>query len=53
LAREGADPQHGRWPESDTPVPEAERRLYPGEGRVLLEARTESDKALDNQNDRF
>ncbi|MBL7181397.1 MAG: VOC family protein [Desulfobacterales bacterium] len=36
-ALEGPDPQPGHWPESTTPTPAEERRVYPGEGMILLE----------------
>ena len=36
-ALEGADPQPGHWPEITKPTPKDERRVYPGEGMVLLE----------------
>ena len=34
-AREGAEPQLGKWP-APTPTPLTERRIYPGEGRELV-----------------
>ena len=35
VAREGAEPQPGKWP-APTPTPLTERRIYPGEGRELV-----------------
>ena len=35
-AREGAEPQAGKWPAPSRPTPLAERRMYPGEGRELV-----------------
>ena len=40
VAQEGPERQHGHWPEIDTPTPENERTVYPGEGRVFT---TEDD----------
>jgi catechol 2,3-dioxygenase-like lactoylglutathione lyase family enzyme len=37
LAREGSEPQPGRWPGVESPTPESERRAYPGEGTILRE----------------
>ncbi|EKO38847.1 MAG: lactoylglutathione lyase-like lyase [Solidesulfovibrio magneticus str. Maddingley MBC34] len=34
-AKEGAEPQPGKWP-APTPTPPVERRIYPGEGRELV-----------------
>ena len=34
-AREGSEPQPGKWP-APTPTPNADRRIYPGEGRELV-----------------
>jgi catechol 2,3-dioxygenase-like lactoylglutathione lyase family enzyme len=36
VALEGPEPQPGKWPEPK-PTPEEEKRVYPGEGRELLE----------------
>ena len=36
-ALEGADPQPGHWPELIKPTPKDERRVYPGEGMILLD----------------
>jgi catechol 2,3-dioxygenase-like lactoylglutathione lyase family enzyme len=36
-ALEGADPQPGHWPELTKPTPKDERRVYPGEGMILLD----------------
>lgn len=35
VAREGPDPQGGRWPGVTRPTPRDERAVYPGEGRVF------------------
>jgi catechol 2,3-dioxygenase-like lactoylglutathione lyase family enzyme len=37
VALEGADPQPGHWPEITNPTPKDERRVYPGEGMILLD----------------
>lgn len=37
VAREGAAPRPGHWPLVSQPTPAQERRVYPGEGRDLLE----------------
>lgn len=39
VASEGADPQPGHWPDPSPPVAEADRQVYPGEGRVLISKR--------------
>lgn len=52
LAQEGPDPQPGRWPAPADPVAPENRRVYPGEGRVLVDSPS-VDKALDNQGDSF
>ncbi|EFL49616.1 Glyoxalase/bleomycin resistance protein/dioxygenase [Solidesulfovibrio fructosivorans JJ]] len=39
-AREGSEPQPGKWPEA-TPTPYADRRIYPGEGRELVDVKDE------------
>ncbi len=36
-ALEGPDPVPGAWPAVKRPIPESERRVYPGEGRILVE----------------
>ena len=36
LAREGAEPVPGRWPEVTAPTPEADRRVRPGAGSELF-----------------
>lgn len=36
VTREGSEPQPGKWPDP-TPTPYAERRIYPGEGRELVD----------------
>jgi catechol 2,3-dioxygenase-like lactoylglutathione lyase family enzyme len=50
IAREGPEPQDGHWPPPHPPVAVADRWVYPGEGRVLVDD-PEPDKALDNQED--
>lgn len=42
-ALEGPEPQPGRWPKPDGPVPAAERLIFPGEGLVLSELAKEED----------
>jgi len=37
VSLEGPDPQPGIWPEAE-PTPLEDRRMYPGEGRVFVEA---------------
>ena len=37
VASEGASPQAGHWPAVQAPTPPGQRRVYPGEGRDLLE----------------
>ncbi len=37
LAREGSDPQSGRWPDPGPPTFASNHAVYPGEGRVLLD----------------
>jgi hypothetical protein len=37
VSRKGADPQPGIWPEAGDPLPPEERKVYPGEGVVLME----------------
>ncbi|HVO84179.1 MAG TPA: VOC family protein [Syntrophobacteria bacterium] len=36
VTREGSEPQPGQWPAAARPVPNEERRVYPGEGRDLV-----------------
>lgn len=36
ITLEGPEPQPGKWPTPASPVPEAERRVYPGEGLDLV-----------------
>lgn len=36
-ALEGSEPQPGHWQNVNLPIPEAERKLYPGEGIVLVD----------------
>jgi catechol 2,3-dioxygenase-like lactoylglutathione lyase family enzyme len=37
IAKEGVDPQTGHWPEVKKATPVEDRRIYPGEGTVLIE----------------
>ncbi len=37
VAAEGPEPQPGHWPPVTRPTPKADRRVYPGEGRKLVE----------------
>jgi len=37
VAKEGAEPQPGHWPEVTRPTPDDERMVYPGEGVVFRE----------------
>jgi catechol 2,3-dioxygenase-like lactoylglutathione lyase family enzyme len=37
VSREGSDPQPGIWPEGPGAAPIGDRRVYPGEGMVLVE----------------
>ena len=39
LAAQGADPQAGTWPEVKNPIPESDRKIYPGEGISLRTAK--------------
>ncbi|UCD31684.1 MAG: VOC family protein [Desulfobacterales bacterium] len=39
---EGAEPQPGNWPDVTQPTPSKDRRVYPGEGEILLENDTKS-----------
>ena len=39
-AKEGAEPQPGKWP-APTPTPLTQRRIYPGEGRELVQVEDE------------
>lgn len=41
LAREGAEPQPGRWPPVDKLTPLSERRIYPGAGSELFHGKKE------------
>jgi catechol 2,3-dioxygenase-like lactoylglutathione lyase family enzyme len=38
LAREGCDPRPGRWPDAGAISSDPKHSVYPGEGRVLLDA---------------
>jgi catechol 2,3-dioxygenase-like lactoylglutathione lyase family enzyme len=35
-AREGSEPQYGKWPRVDKPTPKTERKVYPGAGSELF-----------------
>jgi hypothetical protein len=37
IAMEGPEPQPGHWPEPGGAIPQADRKVYPGEGKVLAE----------------
>jgi len=37
VSREGSEPQPGIWPKGPGPLPVRDRRVYPGEGRSLVE----------------
>jgi len=39
VASEGSESQSGHWPEPDHPTPEEDRKVYPGEGRILVTER--------------
>ena len=45
VAREGAEPQPGHWPDPGPPVADADRQVYPGEGRVLIGKRKSGQSA--------
>lgn len=38
VAEEGAEPQTGKWPEPERPLPEDEKSIYPGEGTIFTDA---------------
>lgn len=38
VARQGVEPQEAHWPRPAAPTPPADRRVYPGEGRELLDS---------------
>jgi catechol 2,3-dioxygenase-like lactoylglutathione lyase family enzyme len=40
LAREGAEPQPGRWPAVKTPTPPSRRRIYAGAGTELFHGKS-------------
>jgi catechol 2,3-dioxygenase-like lactoylglutathione lyase family enzyme len=46
-AWEGAEPQPGRWPQPDGPIPAEDRRIYPGDGMILAGAA--EDKVKDSK----
>ncbi len=41
-AREGAEPQPGRWPQVARPTPQAERVVYPGAGSELFHGKKQN-----------
>jgi hypothetical protein len=45
IAREGPEPQPGHWPDPGPPVAEADRQVFPGEGRVLIGRRGKGQSA--------
>jgi hypothetical protein len=40
VSREGPEPQPGIWPDTIKATPPEERKVYPGEGRILVEEDT-------------
>lgn len=44
LARQGAEPVPGAWPQAARPTPRSERRAYPGEGLLLLGKKPAADE---------
>jgi len=40
VSQEGTEPQPGTWPETIKSTPPEERKVYPGEGRILVEEDT-------------
>jgi catechol 2,3-dioxygenase-like lactoylglutathione lyase family enzyme len=40
-AREGSEPQPGKWPPVTAPTPKSERRVYPGAGSELFHGKKE------------
>jgi len=36
IAREGPEPRPDHWPPVEEPTPPQERKVYPGEGRELV-----------------
>lgn len=43
ITLEGFDPQQGKWPEVETPAPEAQRRVYRGAGSELFQGKKASN----------
>ena len=41
FAREGSEPQPGKWPAVKAPTPKQERKVYPGAGSELFHGRKE------------
>jgi catechol 2,3-dioxygenase-like lactoylglutathione lyase family enzyme len=39
IAKEGPDPQSGKWPAAQEPMQEKERKVYPGQGSELFHGR--------------
>lgn len=48
-ALEGPEPQPGVWPSVSAPTPVQDRRIYPGEGRGLLDGEGDEPKASGNE----
>lgn len=49
-AREGAEPQPGRWPAPTASISLEDRTIYPGEGRILVAGQGfPADKSLDKR----
>lgn len=51
LARQGAEPVPGAWPQAARPTPRSERRAYPGEGLLLLGKKPAGDESGDDAAD--
>lgn len=49
VAREGADPQPGRWPGVDRPTPVGQRMVFPGEGTVFTQGGDPDDRAAPDE----
>lgn len=39
VAQEGPEPQPAVWPEVQTPTPEEDKMIFPGEGRILVDGK--------------
>jgi hypothetical protein len=42
IAQEGPESRFDKWPQVERPTPQNERRVYPGEGRELLQEKREN-----------